>query len=157
MARIANTFFCGFGLFLLSIIVRVVRRNRRTTSLNGPSRKNLIFGFLRDILVSTSPWELYNKWNKEFGPVYSIPMAFGSNYIALHDPKAITHFYSHETSIYVRDSAARRRVELVVSAFIHFSLLRLIPNQADRGLLWAEGESHKRFVIQPEFPGCLLI
>ncbi|KAJ6579631.1 cytochrome P450 [Mycena vulgaris] len=117
------------GLWLATKIVRrVLNRNAHGTKLNGPPRDSWFFGASRRIAQSTDDGLLYQEWAAKYGPVYQVPIAFGGRRTILCDPKAVNHFYSMERSIYVRSKLARA----------------IIANLFGRGLLWAEGESHKR-------------
>ena len=57
---------------------------------------------------------LYEGWAKEYGPVYQIPAPFGGRRVILTDPKAISHFYSKESSTYVQNKFMRRSIESLV-------------------------------------------
>ncbi|EIW62267.1 cytochrome P450 [Trametes versicolor FP-101664 SS1] len=80
---------------------------------------------------------LYEVWADKYGSVFSVPAPLGGTRVVLTDPKAIAHFYTHETFTYVQTKLARVAIE----------------NLFGRGLLWAEGESHKRQrkAISPAF------
>ncbi|KAJ7464545.1 cytochrome P450 [Mycena latifolia] len=119
----------GVGLWLATKIVRrFLNRNAHGTKLNGPPRESWLFGFSRQIALSPDSGALYQEWAAKYGPVYQIPVAFGQSRIILCDPKAVNHFYSMERSIYVKTKVTRD----------------VISNLFGQGLVWAEGESHKR-------------
>ncbi|KAJ7336934.1 cytochrome P450 [Mycena albidolilacea] len=104
------------------------RKSAQGARLNGPPNESIVFGMNR--LVSQAPDSgiVYQEWAAKYGPVFEMPMAFGGRKLVLCDPKAVNHFYSMERSIYVRPKLGRA----------------VIANLFGRGLLWAEGESHKR-------------
>jgi hypothetical protein len=124
----------------------------QTTPLRGPSRKSLIFGVSREVNLAEDPAILYEQWANEYGPAYWVPRAFGNYKIMLMDPKAIAHFYSKETLGYVQTKPSKMFIEALVSklgygcAFLLMSYVKF-----GRGLLTAEGESHRRlFAIYRE-------
>uniref|UniRef100_P9WEI9 Cytochrome P450 monooxygenase claP n=1 Tax=Ampulloclitocybe clavipes TaxID=56467 RepID=CLAP_AMPCV len=115
-------------LWLLSKLVgRLVRRGR-TTPLRGPANKSLFFGLTRYLNEADDPGAIYESWAAEYGPAFRVPSVLGSHRIMICDAKAIAHFYSRETFGYVQTSLARSAIK----------------NLFGRGLIWSEGESHKR-------------
>ncbi|RDB20296.1 hypothetical protein Hypma_012676 [Hypsizygus marmoreus] len=104
------------------------RGTTQTTPLRGPPNKSLWFGLYRYINESEDSGAVYEQWATEYGSAYKVPGGFGSSKIMIMDPKATTHFYSKETFGYVQTPLARVFIE----------------NLFGRGLLWAEGESHRR-------------
>lgn len=71
---------------------------------------------------------MYERWAEKYGPAYVVPGGFGSKRVVICDPRANAHFYARETFGYVQTKLSRVFIE----------------NLFGRGLLWAEGESHKR-------------
>ncbi|KAJ6562221.1 cytochrome P450 [Mycena capillaripes] len=104
------------------------RTTTRGTKLNGPPSDSFIFGVSRRMAKSTDVSLIFQEWAAKYGPIFQIPTAFGERKIILCDPKAVNHFYSMERSIYIKSKLGRA----------------IIGNLFGRGLLWAEGESHKR-------------
>ncbi|TBU29119.1 cytochrome P450 [Dichomitus squalens] len=117
--------------------IQARRKAARETPLAGPPSPSWLFSVRN--LVSNNPEApaIYERWSEEFGSVYRIPDPFGSTRVVLADPKAIAHFYSEETWTYVQTKIAKVAIEGLVR----------------RGLLWAEGESHRRQrkAISPAF------
>ncbi|OJA14524.1 hypothetical protein AZE42_12948 [Rhizopogon vesiculosus] len=72
---------------------------------------------------------MYERWAEEYGVAYNIPTILGRSAIVLCDPKAIAHFYARETWTYVHTPLSLTSLEDLVG----------------KGLLWAQGESHRRF------------
>ncbi|KAJ7464548.1 cytochrome P450 [Mycena latifolia] len=125
----SDIFIFGVGLWLATKIVRrFLNRNAHETKLDGPPRDSWLFGFSRQIALSTDSGALYQEWAAKYGPVYQLPLAFGQSRIILCDPKAVNHFFSMERSIYAKPKMTRD----------------IIANLFGRGLVWAEGEGHKR-------------
>ncbi|KAF8173850.1 cytochrome P450 [Mycena galopus ATCC 62051] len=98
----------------------------RTTKLKGPPSPSRILGFMRHATQDISLE--YEHWATLYGGAYEIPLAFGSKQVMLHDPKALAHCYNTERAVYVRTESERQ----IISAMF------------GRGVLWAEGEMHKR-------------
>ncbi|KAL5488445.1 hypothetical protein ACEPAI_6563 [Sanghuangporus weigelae] len=98
-----------------------------TTKLKGPPSSSWIFGVTKEVFKGDSG-ALYEQWAKEYGPVYQIPTPLGGRRTILTDPKAVAYFYSKETFTCVQSNFSKR----------------LIENLLGRGLLWSEGESHRR-------------
>ncbi|KIJ59411.1 hypothetical protein HYDPIDRAFT_162418 [Hydnomerulius pinastri MD-312] len=71
---------------------------------------------------------MYEAWAEEYGVVYQVPSTLGQRRIVLCDPRAIAHFYARETWTYVQTPLSK--------AFIERGF--------GRGLLWSQGESHRR-------------
>ncbi|KAJ7235293.1 cytochrome P450 [Mycena haematopus] len=117
------------GFWLLTKVVRhLAKRNVQRIKLNGPPSESLVFGLNRKLAQAPDSGILYQEWAAQYGPVFETPTPFGGRKIVLCDPKAVNHFYSMERSIYVKSKLGRA----------------VIANLFGRGLLWAEGESHKR-------------
>jgi cytochrome P450 len=119
-----------FLLVFLWLLLKFMRRLRRreTTLLRGPASKSWIFGISQFLGGLQDPAVVYEEWAEKYGAVFRIPIAMGANRIYILDPKAVAHVTSRDTSRYVH--AALNRV--------------FIENMAGRGIMWAEGESHKR-------------
>ncbi|KAJ7071725.1 cytochrome P450 [Mycena belliarum] len=119
----------GAGLWLAATITRhLLNRTAHGTKLNGPPRDSWLFGFSRQIALSLDTGLQFQEWAAKYGPVFDIPVALGKRRLILSDPKAVNHFYSMERSVYIKSQVTRD----------------VIANLFGRGLLWAEGESHKR-------------
>ncbi|KAI1792527.1 cytochrome P450 [Ganoderma leucocontextum] len=117
--------------------VRARRKASRETPLACPQRQSWLFGIRNLIANNPDSGSIYEAWIDEYGSVYRVPAPLGSTRVILTDPKAIAHFYSVETWTYVQTKLARVAIEGLLG----------------RGLLWAEGESHKRQrkAISPAF------
>ncbi|KAG1781413.1 cytochrome P450 [Suillus placidus] len=87
-----------------------------------------LFGFAKTLLDSTATTELYKQWATEYGPVFKVPGVFGQSKVILWDPKAISHFFARDTWLYNQTPFTKIAVRSTVG----------------RGMLWADGESHKR-------------
>ncbi|KAF7331491.1 Cytochrome P450 [Mycena kentingensis (nom. inval.)] len=128
-----------FGAFLLLVLWASAklfnlvssrwRHTLKTTKLRGPASPGWLLGLStfvsqRDPDVSA----LYEEWAAQYGSVFELPVAFGRKKIVLTDPKAILHFYQSERAVYTKTENDRT----------------FIGNIFGRGVLWAEGETHKR-------------
>lgn len=98
------------------------------TPLRGPPRISPIFGVTRLIRLSPNPKAVYGAWTKEYGSVYRISLPFGSEAIVVTDLKAVAHIFGKDTFGYVKTPGLRAVIEKVIG----------------RGVLWVEGEDHRR-------------
>ncbi|PCH41707.1 cytochrome P450 [Wolfiporia cocos MD-104 SS10] len=116
------------AVWLAYKVVQHIRRRSRTTPLTGPPNPNWLLGVGRQMRKSPDPALMYEQWSETYGPVYRVPATLGFSRVVLCDPKATLHFFSRETFGYVQTELTKRFVENIVG----------------KGVLWAEGESHKR-------------
>ncbi|KAJ7213254.1 cytochrome P450 [Mycena rebaudengoi] len=117
------------GIWLVfKVVRRIVNPRPQGTRLLGPPSESLLFGVSRRVAGSPDTAVLYEEWAAKYGPAFDLPIAFGGRRTILCDPKAVNHFYSMERTVYAKSTLART----------------VIANLFGRGLLWAEGESHKR-------------
>ncbi|OAX33612.1 cytochrome P450 [Rhizopogon vinicolor AM-OR11-026] len=116
------------ALWALVKVLRAARWRMKTTQLRGPPSTSIIYGVSRDLVASTKSGAMYEHWAEEYGVAYNIPTVLGRSAIVLCDPKAIAHFYARDTWTYVHTPLA----------------LTSLENLIGRGLLWAQGESHRR-------------
>jgi hypothetical protein len=129
-------------------LLQVYCRRQRATRIRGPQSPGWVFGFAKIVLDSTVTTELYERWAREYGPVYKVPGILGQSKVILWDPKAISHFFARDTWLYNQTQFNKSVVRTTVC---HFTILysygvraRLCDRQIGRGVLWADGESHKR-------------
>ncbi|KAG2339037.1 cytochrome P450 [Suillus weaverae] len=109
-------------------LLQVYRQRQRTTRIRGPQSPNWLFGLAKTLLDSTATTELYQQWATEYGPVFKVPGVFGQSKVILWDPKAISHFFARDTWFYNQTPFNKIAVRATIG----------------RGVLWADGESHKR-------------
>ncbi|TFK35103.1 cytochrome P450 [Crucibulum laeve] len=114
--------------FLYKLHGRFSKKGLQTTPLNGPPNKSFIFGLYRHIQKSDDLGLVYEEWATRYGPAFKVAGSFGTSQVVICDPKANAHFYAKETYVYVQTKLSRVFVE----------------NLFGRGLLWSEGDSHKR-------------
>jgi hypothetical protein len=134
---------------LIKLARGLVNRKARGTKLNGPPSDSFIFGISRRIAQSTDRSLLFQEWAAEYGPVFRLPAAFGGHKTILCDSKAVNHFYSMERSVYVKSKLGRAVIEnsVCIESVLASFPIHCYCIQFGRGLLWAEGESHKRQVV----------
>ncbi|PPQ76663.1 hypothetical protein CVT26_013956 [Gymnopilus dilepis] len=122
--------FTGILVLLLSFAQRFLRRKQSTgTQLLGPPNPSFLFGHLRLLIKAPNGrGEIYEQWAKTYGPAYSVAGPLGSTRVVICDPRALAHYYSKETFTYVQSKFTKV----------------LMANIFGRGLLYAEGESHRR-------------
>ncbi|KAG1901360.1 cytochrome P450 [Suillus fuscotomentosus] len=120
---------CSFAaLWAFVKVLRMLRWRVKTTQLLGPPRTSLVYGVSRDLAISQDSAAIYERWATEHGVVYMIPSVLGQTRVVLCDPRAIAHFYARETRTYVQTPLS----------------LALLEASVGKGLLWAQGETHKR-------------
>ncbi|KAJ6553276.1 cytochrome P450 [Mycena capillaripes] len=112
------------GLWLCTKLFLFFRHGSHGTKLGGPPRSNLILG------LSPSPIKdaFYAEWVAQYGPVYEIPATLGRKKLVITDPTALLHVYNAERTVYTKTESSRTFMARVFG----------------RGILWAEGEVHKR-------------
>ncbi|KAF9466901.1 cytochrome P450 [Collybia nuda] len=119
---------------LLSIVlylaILVLRSSRPTnTSLRGPPRASLVWGQNNYLRSADDVGQVYESWAAKYGSVFKVPSVLGrSSRVVVCDPRAIANFYSKETFVYVGTPLAKKFIGSIFG----------------KGLLWAEGESHRR-------------
>ncbi|KAH7925026.1 cytochrome P450 [Leucogyrophana mollusca] len=103
-------------------------RQPKATRLRGPPSKSLIFGIDGIFTNFEDAGDAFEKWAEEYGAVFQAPSVLGSSWVVLNDPKAIAHFYTMARDTYVNSTLSKT----------------LLENLTGKGLLWADGEAHKR-------------
>ncbi|KAG1849944.1 cytochrome P450 [Suillus subalutaceus] len=120
---------CSFvALWALVKVLKALRWRLKTTQLRGPPRTSFIYGVSHDVASSKDSGGMYERWAMEYGVAYMIPSVLGQTRIVLCDPRAIAHFYARETWTYVQTPLS----------------LALLESSVGRGLLWSQGEAHRR-------------
>ncbi|KAF8838204.1 cytochrome P450 [Paxillus ammoniavirescens] len=120
---------CAFAAFYVLLkATKATRRRLKTTSLRGPPNPSFLYGVQKTLRESPDQGALFEKWAEEYGVVYEIPTILGESRIVLCDPKAIAHFSARDSWTYVSTPFGRAVAE----------------NMVDKGISWAEGESHRR-------------
>ncbi|KAF8164721.1 cytochrome P450 [Crassisporium funariophilum] len=115
-------------LAFLAFKWRTRLQSNKGTQLRGPISKSLLFGMSNHLLLSQDPKAIYQEWYNEYGSVYRIATTFGRDAVVVSDLKAAVHVLAKDTSVYVKPSELRYVIEHLIG----------------RGVVWAEGESHKR-------------
>ncbi|KAG2151473.1 cytochrome P450 [Suillus clintonianus] len=120
---------CSFAaLWTFVNVIRALRWRFKTTQLRGPPRTSFLYGVSRDLVSSDNNAAMYEQWTEEYGVVYMIPAVLGKTRLVLSDPRAIAHFFARESWTYVQTPLS----------------LALIESLVGRGVLWSQGESHRR-------------
>ncbi|RDB23388.1 hypothetical protein Hypma_009433 [Hypsizygus marmoreus] len=128
------------GLSLLVAIYEIYKRFTRISiaHIAGPESDSFLLGNLPEFFQSQAA-EADFKWQAQFGDVVRIKALFGEDRLLLSDPKALQYIY--QTSGY-NFAKQPERLELT----------RIVTG---RGIIWAEGDDHKRHrkVMLPGFSG----
>ncbi|KAH9819016.1 cytochrome P450 monooxygenase [Melampsora americana] len=95
------------------------------SQLPGPKNDSILFG---NLSVTLGPEGGLRQWHKEFGPSLRLRGYFGNVRLSTIDPKALHHILVSRAYAYPKPEAARRSLGSLLG----------------RGLLFAEGETHKR-------------
>ncbi|KAJ7289122.1 cytochrome P450, partial [Mycena rebaudengoi] len=117
-------------LTLAFFLVRFIFPLFPSTPLLGPPRSSLLWG-QNQFLRSLSPEDVgkvYEEWAEKYGAVFRVPQYLGRSRIVVLDPRAVETFYEGETEVFVGTGVAKRFIGVIFG----------------KGLLWAEGESHRR-------------
>ncbi|KAI5985861.1 cytochrome P450 [Pisolithus albus] len=115
-------------VWAISAAIRALRKQSRTTKLRGPKGSSLLFGVSKELFKSPDTGSMFEAWSKEYGVAYELPMLLGQKRIILCDPKAVAYLFSRDTRSYVGTPGHKAAVARMIG----------------KGLLWAEGESHRR-------------
>lgn len=104
-------------------------------TLPGPKSPSFIWGQLKGIYKS-GPSEIHLKWAYEHGPTIAYQALFGRYRLMTMDPKALTYILNHSYDFPKPDEVRENVAELF-----------------GEGLLFAEGDAHKRQrrVMNPSF------
>ena len=121
---VSATIFVAYSLGSWYIARR--RRFRVTTPLNGPERLHPIWGWTQAIIKTDYSAEMYEDWVKEFGSVVGVPTVFWNQKIILADPKAVTHFYANDPTIYGQSGLAKVFIANLVRLNLPYSWITLL-------------------------------
>ncbi|EIW77626.1 cytochrome P450 [Coniophora puteana RWD-64-598 SS2] len=128
----------GGSVLLLGSVISAVRTRGNITRLRGPPSESIIWGVAQKVPLTEQSAVQYTAWEAEYGPgVYRIPFIFGKEKIILFDARAVAHLFAMDNTVYTKTEQQRS----------------LIRNLAGEGILWAEGDVHRRQrkVLSPAF------
>lgn len=112
--RALDALCAAVGSWLVYKILLGARSRARTTLLRGPPAKNWFFGVSKQVLDGDAA-KMFEDWTKEYGPVFQIPRPLGARQIVLTDPKAVAHFYSKESTTYMKSEFIKAIITSVVN------------------------------------------
>lgn len=98
----------------------------RATRLKGPPRKNLLFGYSKELFRMDESDPLCDEWEKEYGPAFEVPSLFGTSEVVLADPKAVLHYFALQTTTYRHTAVTREFFENFVRDIVFTRSLLLI-------------------------------
>ncbi|ETW84721.1 cytochrome P450 monooxygenase 102 [Heterobasidion irregulare TC 32-1] len=123
-----SVFFSLLAIVGLSQVFKILCRRAHTMRRAGPPSSSWIFGAGRVLRAAADSASLYEGWSRAHGSVYALPAAFGTHSIVLMDPKAIAHCSARDTYGYFKSNLSKLAIQDMIG----------------KGLLWADGGSHKR-------------
>jgi hypothetical protein len=135
-----------FTLVVGALLRRFLMRSR-STPLKGPPRLSWLTGAVGFEFTIAGRTAAIKEWTADYGPVFQIPWAMGSNQVVLCDPKAVAHFYAGDSTVYLGSKATRKVTELLVRriSLSRATCLMLRILQMGRGIFWAEKDDHRRY------------
>jgi hypothetical protein len=110
--NVALTFVGG----LLVVVVDYLRRSRVSLKLPGPPSPSFVFGVIPYLFKSVDERPIFEKWRADYGPVFEIPILFGERAVVLTDPKAVTTFFTRDTTIYKQHGDVKGFMQRSVSS-----------------------------------------
>ncbi|TFY61456.1 hypothetical protein EVG20_g7054 [Dentipellis fragilis] len=118
------------GTYALYTLARTLRRRLHTTRLRGPPRDSFVTGTAERLYTRETGFSgrVFEEWAERYGAAYVLPGKMGRDSVVLFDPKAVAHVYAKDTYGYTQRVESKAASERLIG----------------RGLLWADGESHKR-------------
>lgn len=134
-----TTYLPPFGAIFLAIAFIIFRRYQIPPALRylkGPSEGgSFLFGHANVIRLAPDPGDLVEEWIGRYGSVFQVRMVAGTRQVVVGDPRGIAHMFSKDATVYRRTPGFQKMVEMLIG----------------RGLLWADGRSHKRYAscLQP--------
>ncbi|GLB37928.1 putative cytochrome p450 [Lyophyllum shimeji] len=129
---------------LLSLVVaglyKLYRRSTRTSvaHIAGPEPESFVLGNLSQLAHGQAA-EVELQWLAQYGDVVRIKGLFGEDRLLISDPKALQYIFQTSGYNFIKQPA-RRELSRITTG---------------KGLLWAEGDDHKRLrkVMLPGFSG----
>jgi hypothetical protein len=115
----------GVAGWLLYKFLATARLRLHTTRLDGPPASSWMLGVSKEVFTGDSG-ALYEDWMDKYGVAYQVPTAMGSRRTVLCDPKAIAHFYSKETYVYVQNTFTKNAISNLVSQSLSRGFLGLL-------------------------------
>ncbi|RXW15842.1 hypothetical protein EST38_g10012 [Candolleomyces aberdarensis] len=119
------------AILLFIFVVRLIKNSRsrvHTTKLQGPPGDNFFVGLFPAISGVNEPLKAFEKWAKQYGTVFSVPMGFGRQDVMIWDIKAVAHILAQDTFVYEQPNFTRV----------------LLDNMAGRGIFSVENDDHLR-------------
>jgi hypothetical protein len=100
---------------LIVQVAPAIRNQFRNTRLQGPPSRSFLYGNALQVANAPNAAELYNSWAQTYGSIFQMPFALGTRRVILCDPRAIAHFFAHETWKYLQPEPARIAIGRLVS------------------------------------------
>jgi hypothetical protein len=103
------------GGLLVIVVDNFRKKSRVSLKLSGPPSPNFLFGVIPYLFKSVDERPIFERWREEYGPVFEIPVLFGKRAVVLMDPKAITTFFTRDTTVYRQRGKVREFMRRSVS------------------------------------------
>ncbi|KAJ2914161.1 hypothetical protein MD484_g6275, partial [Candolleomyces efflorescens] len=119
------------AILLFIFVVRLIKNSRtrvHTTKLPGPPSDNFFVGLFPAIAGLDEPLKAFERWGKQYGTVFSLPMGLGRQDIMIWDIKAANHVLARDTFVYHQSNFSRV----------------FLDNMFGRGILSVENDEHRR-------------
>ena len=99
-------------------VAKAAHSRSKATKLLGPPSPSLVFGITRHLTMDNSE-RLYEEWSEKYGNAFEIPTIMGSKRTVLFDPRAVNHYFSKDTYVYVHSADRKKFIKQLVSLSIH--------------------------------------
>ncbi|KDQ07870.1 hypothetical protein BOTBODRAFT_38429 [Botryobasidium botryosum FD-172 SS1] len=126
------------GLYVVRLLFKAASKplSSGLRHIPGPENPSTIWGHIKMLTLSDEPTRVHEGWIKKYGHVTQNRTAFGGYRLMTTDTRAVSHILSHAYDFPKPDELRNRLGDMV-----------------GRGLLFAEGDVHKRQrrVMNPSF------
>ncbi len=112
-----NLLDASFAIVGLWLVLNLSRGRRRslalTSNIHGPPSVSWLYGASEEISANGSAVTM-EKWEKEYGSVFRVPLAVGSSVITILDTKALSQIFSKDGTVYVHPTFMKKAIASVV-------------------------------------------
>ncbi len=90
------------------------RHSVKLSNISGPPSVGWLHGASEEIIANGSA-KVFEKWEKDYGPVFRVPLAVGASEIVIFDTKALSQIFSKDGAVYVHPTFMKKAIESLVS------------------------------------------